>query len=183
MTITAGVIMSDRLYYGPTAKSLHWIIVALLLAQYLIGWFMPDIHRGPPGAPMVFHISVGMTILIVTALRIVWRLTHPVPPDPSLSSWQRLVSQGLHWLLYVLVFAATITGWLFVSLRGWSVSFFYVIPLPMLTSANAATIRLVDGWHQAAEWALLVAVGLHVLAALAHVFIYRDRILQRMLPG
>ncbi len=144
---------------------------------------MPDIHRGPPGAPMVFHISVGMTILIVTALRIVWRLSAsgssgslavvmaaPGVAGPALAALCAGVRGHDHRLAVRL--AARLVGLVL-----------YAIPLPMLTSANAATIRLVDGWHQAAEWALLVAVGLHVLAALAHVFIYRDRILQRMLPG
>ena len=48
--------MTDRLQYGTTAKALHWLVVALLLVQYLIGWLMPDVHAGPPGAPMTFHV-------------------------------------------------------------------------------------------------------------------------------
>ncbi len=89
----------------------------------------------------------------------------------------------MHWLLYLLVLATTISGWLFASFRGWSVSYFYLFPLPMLASDNAAAGRTIDGLHQAAEWTLLVFIGLHVLAALAHMFIYRDRVMQRMLPG
>jgi cytochrome b561 len=83
----------------------------------------------------------------------------------------------------VLVLATTITGWLFASFRGWSISFFYLVPLPMLASDNPAAGRAIDGWHQAMEWALLVAIGLHVAFALVHIFVYRDRIMQRMLPG
>jgi cytochrome b561 len=89
----------------------------------------------------------------------------------------------VHWALYVAVLATTVTGWLFASFRGWPVSFFYLVPLPMLGSENAAAGKVIDGWHQAAEWTLLVLIGIHVAAAIAHVFIYRDRILQRMLPG
>jgi cytochrome b561 len=55
--------------------------------------------------------------------------------------------------------------------------------MPMLASDNAAAGKAIDGLHQAAEWALLVLIGLHVVAALAHIYIYRDRIMQRMLPG
>jgi cytochrome b561 len=113
----------------------------------------------------------------------VWRLTHPVGPDSSLPRWQRVSSEATHWLLYALVLATTVTGWLFASFRGWSVSFFYLFPAPMLTSDNAAAGRAIDGMHQAMEWALLVFIGLHVLTALAHLFIYRDRVMQRMLPG
>ena len=176
--------MSPRLQYGITAKVFHWLIVALLVVQYLIGWLMPDLHRGmQPGVPMTLHLSFGLSILILIVLRLVWRLTHRVAPESSLPIWQRLSSELVHWLLYILVLATTVTGWLFASFRGWSVSFFYLFPFPMLASDNAAAGRAIDGLHQAAEWTLLVFIGLHVLAALAHLFIYRDRIMQRMLPG
>jgi len=176
--------MTDRLQYGTTAKVFHWLIVALLLVQYPIGWLMPDLHRNmKPGAPMTFHISFGITILLLIVLRFVWRLTHPVTPERSLPPWQRLSSEAVHWLLYVLVLATTVTGWLFASFRGWAVSFFYLLPMPMLSSGNDAAGKVIDGLHQASEWALLVVIGIHVAAALAHLFIYRDRIMQRMLPG
>jgi len=174
--------MTDRLQYGTIAKIFHWLIVALLLVQYLIGWLMPDIHRGPPGSPMIFHISFGIVILTLILLRFAWRLTHPVAPESSLPPWQRLSSEAVHWLLYAAVLATTVTGWAFASFRGWSVSLFYLVPLPMLSAENAAAGKAIDGWHQAAQWALLVLIGIHVAAALAHLFVYRDRIMQRMLP-
>lgn len=175
--------MKRRLRYGTTAKAFHWLIVALLLVQYPIGWLMPDLHRGmKPGVGMTFHISVGISILIVIVLRFLWRLTHPVAPESTLPPWQRLSSELVHWMLYILVLATTLTGWLFASYRGWSVSYFYLFPLPMLASDNAAAGKAIDGLHQAAEWTLLVFIGLHVLAALAHLFVYRDRVMQRMLP-
>ncbi len=173
--------MTDRLQYGTTAKVFHWLIVALLFVQYLIGWLMPDVHAGPPGAPMTFHISFGFVILTLIVLRFAWRLSHPVAPESSLPAWQRLGSEAVHWALYALVFATTLTGWLFASFRGWSLSFFYLVPLPMLAYDNAAAGKIIDGWHQAMEWTLLVFIGIHVAAAIAHVFIYRDRIMQRML--
>jgi cytochrome b561 len=176
--------MTDRLQYGTTAKVFHWLVVALLLVQYLIGWLMPDIHKGmKPGAAMTFHVSFGIVILALVVLRFAWRLTHPVAPASSLPPWQRLSSEAVHWLLYALVLATTVTGWLFASFRGWSLSFFYLVPMPMLASDNAAAGKAIDGLHQAIEWALLVAIGIHVAAALAHIFVYRDRIMQRMLPG
>ena len=175
--------MTVRLQYDSTAKMFHWLIVALLVVQYPIGWLMPDIHRGmTPGAGMILHISFGILILVLILLRFLWRLTHPVTPESSLPPWQRLGAEVVHWLLYALVLATTLTGWLFASFRGWSVSFFYLVPLPMLASDNAAAGRMIDGLHQAMGWALLVFVGLHVLAALVHRFIYRDRVMQRMLP-
>jgi cytochrome b561 len=176
--------MTDRLQYGTTAKLFHWLIVALLLVQYPIGWLMPDLHKDmKPGAAMTFHVSVGMTILVLIVLRLVWRLTHPVAPESSLPPWQRLGSEAMHWLLYALVLATTVTGWLFASFRGWSMSFFFLAPMPMLASNNPAAGKVIDGLHQAMEWALLVVIGIHVATALVHIFVYRDRIMQRMLPG
>jgi cytochrome b561 len=176
--------MTARLQYGPTAKVLHWLVLALLLVQYSIGWLMPDIHRGmKPGAAMTFHISFGITMLVLIVLRLVWRLTHPVAPESSLPPWQRLSSEAVHWLLYALVLATTMTGWLFASFRGWGVPFFYLFPMPMLAADDAAAGKAIDGLHQAMEWALLVVIVIHVTSALAHRFVYRDRVMQRMLPG
>jgi cytochrome b561 len=175
--------MTNRLHYGTTAKVLHWLVVALLTVQYPIGWFMPDVHGGPPGSAMTIHISFGITILALIVLRFLWRLTHPVAPESSLRALQRVTSEAVHWLLYGLVFATTMTGWLFASFRGWSVSYFYLVYLPMLADKSADGVHTIDGWHQIAEWTLLIAIGVHVGAAMAHIFIYRDRIMQRMLPG
>ena len=174
--------MTARLQYDPTAKVFHWLIVALLLVQYSIGWLMPDIHRGDePGTAMTFHVSVGLTVLVLIVLRFAWRLGHPVSPESSLTTWQRLSSEAVHWLLYALVLATAFTGWLFASFRGWSMSYFFLAPMPMLASDDAAAGKAIDGLHQAMEWALLVVIGIHIAAALMHVFVYRDRIMQRML--
>jgi len=175
--------MTRQLHYGPTAKVFHWLIALLLLAQYPIGWLMPDIHRGMrPGAPMTFHISVGITILALIVLRLFWRLTHPVAPERTLPAWQRVTSEGLHWLLYALVLATTVTGWLFASQRGWSIALFFAVPLPMLAAEGSPVARTLGSLHQATEWALLIVIGIHVVAALVHVLVYRDGIMQRILP-
>src|SRR5229473_434774 len=176
--------MTPHPQYGTPAKIFHWLTVALLMVQYPIGWLMPDLHRGmTPGTGMTLHISFGIVILALIVLRVARRLMHPVAPESSLPPWQRLSSEAVHWLLYVLVLATTVTGWVFASFRGWSISFFYLAPLPMLASDNVAAGKTMDGLHQAMEWALLVVIGIHVAAAMAHIFIYRDRIMQRMLPG
>jgi cytochrome b561 len=132
---------------------------------------------------MSFHVSVGFTILILIVLRLAWRLTHPVAPESSLSRWQRRSSEAAHWLLYALVLATTFTGWLFASFRGWSLSLYFLMPMPMLAADNAAAGKAIDGLHQAMEWSLLAVIGIHVAAALAHIYVYRDRIMQRMLAG
>ncbi len=175
--------MTKQLHYGTTAKVFHWLIVALLMVQYPLGWFMPDIHRGmKPGDAMTLHISFGMTILALIVLRFFWRITHPVAPEGSLPAWQQLISEAVHWLLYALVFATTMTGWLFASQRAWSISLYFAIPLPELAEGSALA-NSIGKWHGTMEWALLLMISAHVSAAMAHTFIFRDRIMQRMLPG
>ena len=163
-------IMAKAHYYGTTAKLLHWTIVVLLVAQYAVGWLMPDVHRGPPGTPMILHMSLGVLVLTLIVVRLAWRLTHPIAPDTSLPRWQHLGSEAVHWLLYTMVIATTVIGWLFASFRGWSVRFFGLFHLPMLSAQSPAGIKAIDGWHQAALWILLGFIGLHVAAlSLIHI--------------
>ncbi|MBO0710836.1 MAG: cytochrome b [Acetobacteraceae bacterium] len=175
--------MPKHLHYGSTAKTLHWTVVVLLVVQYSIGWLMPDVHGGPPGVPMTWHLSIGTVILALIVMRFLWRLTHPVASETSLPDWQRITSAAVHWLLYLLVLLATLSGWLFASARGWRVSWFFVAPLPMLTSGNPALVKVLNGWHQNFMWALLIVAGSHIGAAFVHLFYYRDGVMRRMLPG
>jgi cytochrome b561 len=169
--------------YGTTAKILHWLTVALLVAQYAIGWLMPDIGRGmTPGAPMNLHLSIGTVILALALARFVWQLTHPVLPEASLAGWLRISSQGVHLLLYALLFATTLSGWFYASMRGWTITLFGVLPLPALTVQGSPLGRAIGAWHGTLIWALLTVIGVHVLAALVHVFVYRNGVMQRMLP-
>jgi cytochrome b561 len=178
-----GSSMTKQLQYGTTAKYFHWTIVALLLVQFPIGWLMSGIHRGmTPGSAMTFHVSIGIVILMLIVMRFAWRLTHPVPPENSPPAWQRIISEGVHWLLYALVLATTLSGWLYASMRGWSITFFFILRLPMLTAPDSTIALAIGGLHATAEWILLVFIGLHVTAALAHAFVLKDRVMQRMLP-
>jgi len=81
---------------------------------------------------MSLRISIGVTILALIVLRLIWRVTHPVAPESYLPGWQRLSSELVHWLLYLLVLATTLSGWLFEAARGWTVSLYGIVPLPRL---------------------------------------------------
>lgn len=175
--------MKKHLHYGATAKVLHWTVVVLLVIQYSLGWLMPDVHGGPPGVAMTWHISIGTVILALIVARFVWRLRHPVAPESSLAPWQRVSAEAVHWLLYLLVLLTTLSGWLFASARGWNVSWFFLARLPMLTGGSRTLVKTLNGWHQNFMWALLVVIGLHVASALVHLFFYRDGVMRRMLPG
>jgi cytochrome b561 len=169
--------------YGTAAKSLHWLIAILLIVQFPLGWLMPDIRRGmTPGTPMMVHVSIGMVVLALIVLRLAWRLTHPVAPEAALPRWQRLSSEALHWLLYALVLVTALSGWFYVSMRGWAIDLFGLLRLPGLVAEGSQLGRALGRLHESLTVVLVVFVGLHVAAAFVHLFVYRDRIMQRMLP-
>jgi len=173
-----------RLHYGTTAKAFHWAVAALIAVQLPLGWLMPDIHRGmTPGVAMSAHISIGMTILVLIVLRFLWRLSHPVAPESGLPAWQRISSELVHWLLYLAVLLTTLSGWFFASMRGWTIYPSGLAPLPHLVAEGSPLGRALGRWHETLSWVLLALAGIHIGAALLHLFVYRDRVMQRILPG
>jgi cytochrome b561 len=172
--------------YASPAKALHWLIVALLIAQFIFAWTMPEIHRTVPVSTLIdLHVWFGTLILFVAVVRLAVRLTHGEPePEDGLPPWQRQSARLTHWLLYILLFVVPILGWLNASWRGMTVSFFGLFDLPKLIATRAAGWGWTGDVHGLlANYLLLVLVGLHVAAALYHHFVRRDRVLQRMLPG
>lgn len=168
--------------YGTFAKFLHWLIAAILVGQFVLGWLMPDVRRGmEPGLSMRIHVSIGILVLALIVVRLLWRMTHPVPSHSDLPPWQRNASLTVHWGLYVLVFVTTVSGWFYVSARGWSLSLFELFPLPALVGKGSAVGRAIGEIHESVVWVLLAVILFHVSAALMHVFIYRDSVMQRML--
>lgn len=169
--------------YGKIAQSLHWLIVALLAAQFAVAWLMPDIHRGTKATGLiVVHLSLGTSILAIAALRLLWRWLHPVPPLADEVPWQRWAARATHAALYGLLFVVPLLGWANASARGFAVALFLFIPLPALMPQNSPAGLALGGIHTFAAYTLLALVGLHALASLYHHFWLRDRVLARMLP-
>jgi cytochrome b561 len=171
--------------YAGTAKSLHWLIVALLIGQFIFAWTMPHIGRNTPVTALIsLHFTFGIIILAVAVARLVWRITHREPaPEDGVPPWQTASARVVHWLLYALLFVLPILGWINASWRGMPVVMFG-LELPRLVGQRAAGWGWtgdVHGWL--ANYLMLTLVGLHVMAALYHYFWRRDRVLQRMLPG
>jgi cytochrome b561 len=145
---------------------------------------MPHVRRGmQPGTAMSLHVSIGATILLLIVLRLLWRLTHPVAPEAKLPAWQRVGSELVHWLLYIVVLLTTISGWFYVSAQGWRIYLFGLVPLPRLVEQGSALGGSIGELHATLTWLLLGLIGIHIAAALVHLFIYRDRVIHRMLPG
>ncbi|MBV8651020.1 MAG: cytochrome b [Alphaproteobacteria bacterium] len=176
---------ADAPAYGPVAKLLHWLVVMLLVAQFIIAWTMPPIHRGTtPETLISLHLSLGVVILLVIAVRIVWRLTHPAPAEPGdMPVWQRLVARATHGLLYAILVALPLLGWANASARGWKVTLFDILPLPPLVPTGSAVGHAMGDIHGTLATILLIVAGLHVAAALFHAVLRGDGVLQRMLPS
>jgi cytochrome b561 len=168
--------------YDTPAKVMHWLVVVVLVGQFALGWLMPKVRRGmEPGLSMHVHISIGIVVLSLMVVRLVWRLTHRVPPEPALQPWQRKASLAVHRLLYLLVLVTTLSGWFYASARGWSLTFFGLFQLPALVAQGSAAGRALGEIHESIVWVLLAVIAVHVLAALVHAFVYRDGVMQRML--
>lgn len=177
-------MLTPQLQYGPVAKAFHWAVVALLVAQAPLGWIMRGLRRGqPPDTPLEAHITIGMAILLLIVLRFLWRLSHPVAPESTLPAWQRVSAEWVHWLLYLVVLLTTLTGWLLDSARGTDAAFVGGVALPRLVPEGSAFGQAIGRWHATMVWVLVGLVSFHVLAALVHYFIYRDGVMQRILPG
>src|SRR3979409_1403005 len=102
--------LSARPGYSGVAKSLHWIIVVLLIAQFIFAWTMPDIGRNTPVTTLIsLHFTFGIIIIAVAVVRLAWRLPHGEPaPLDGIPPWQTLSARILHWALYLLLFVVPI---------------------------------------------------------------------------
>ena len=171
--------------YSSTAKSLHWLIVALLTAQFIVAWTMPHIGRNTPVTTLIsLHFSFGIIILAVAIARLVWRATHAEPaPLDGLPPWQVQSARVIHWLLYILLLVLPILGWINASWRGMPIVLFG-LGLPKLIGTRAPGWGWTGDVHNLlAYYVMVTLIGLHILAGLYHYFIRRDGVLQRMLPG
>jgi cytochrome b561 len=175
--------LTDAPGYGVVAKILHWLIFALLVAQYTIGSIMPHIGRKTVDEGWVaWHFSVGAAILFFIVIRLAWRLLHPVPQLPTLTPTERFVSGFTHWALYLLVLVMTLLGWIAANAHGWDVHLFGLVTLPKLAPNGSGWGHECGDIHNVLIYVLLGFIVLHVGAALYHYFIKHDGVAARMLP-
>lgn len=172
--------MSTPVRYDGVARLLHWLIVVLVAAQFILGWTMPDIHRDTqPVGLIAGHLLVGTALLAVMLCRVVWRITHR-PPPLEISAPLRLVSSLTQLALYALLIVVPLLGWINASSRGWAVTLFSVLPLPALSANGSSFGHQMGDVHSALAWVLFALICLHVLGALTHRFVFRDRVSERM---
>ncbi len=181
------VFKSDARRWGALAKFFHWSVVVLLLVQGTLGLVMVELPKRP-NVIAVFnvHKSLGITILILAVLRLLWRAFDPHPAAPTGMPRNQILAARLgHVLLYLLLFAVPLSGWLFDSATALRpLHFWGWFPLPSLTGGRDDVLKpLAQAAHEWLFWLLMLVAAGHALAALYHHFVTRDDVLRRMLPG
>jgi cytochrome b561 len=174
--------MSSVTRYSTPAIVLHWLMALLIFTTFPLGLTMVDLPLSPDKLKLYsYHKWIGVTVFLLVAVRLAWRLTHTPPPLPdSIAAWQRRASAAVHGLLYLLMVAIPLSGWLMSSAKGFQTVWFGVLPLPDLVEKNRELGELLAGVHKALNFTLLALVVLHVGAALKHHFIEHQPFLQRM---
>lgn len=170
--------------YTNTAIALHWLAALLIFAAFPLGLYMGDLPLSPLKLKLFsYHKWLGVTIFLLVLMRLAWRATHPAPPLPAaMPAWERFAAQAGHYLLYLLIFAIPLTGWLMSSAKGVQTVYLGVLPLPDILGRDKALGHLLEEIHEMLNMAMLALVFLHAAAALRHHFVERDGILARMLP-
>jgi cytochrome b561 len=169
--------------YTSGAIFLHWFMAFALTANFILGLTMSDLPLSPQKLQFYsWHKWAGITLLGLVTLRWIWRGIKPPPELLPAPLWQQRAAKISHVLLYGLMFAIPLSGWLMSSAGGFTVSYLGVLPLPDLVSKNKALFELLKETHEILNFSLLGVVALHALAALKHHFIERDASMYRMLP-
>ena len=175
--------------YTGTAIALHWILALALIGIFAFGLYMTSLPFSPARLKYFnWHKWAGMTILILSALRLLWRITHRPPALPdvvthAMPAWQQVAHHGAHHLMYALFFAVPLMGWVYSSAAGFPIVLFGVLPLPDLVGKSPELAEALKPWHGYLAYTLAALVVVHVAAVVKHQWIDRDGLLTRMMPG
>jgi cytochrome b561 len=175
--------------YSTVAIVMHWLLGLSIFAMFAIGIYMSDLPFSPTRLKLYnYHKWAGITFLLLSVLRLLWRFSHrpPVLPEiiaKAMPSWQTKVYHATHYALYALFFAVPLIGWAYSSAAGFPIVLFGVLPLPDLMSVDKALAEQIKELHGASAFALMGLALLHIGAALKHHFIDKDGLVNRMLLG
>lgn len=170
--------------YTRTAIALHWLVGTGLIATFSLGFYMEGLPLSPSKLQLYsWHKWAGITLLVLAAARLGWRMSHPAPALPlSMGRMARLAAHAGHWVLYALMFAIPVSGWLMSSAQGFSVVWLGIVPLPDLVPKNASLGEVLKDAHVILNYSMLLAVIGHIGAALHHHLVKKDTVMTRMLP-
>lgn len=166
--------------YETGAVILHWTTAALIAAAFVLGLTVDDFPKAYSTAVVNLHSLIGLAILLLTVMRLAWRLAHRPPELPkSESVFVRQASRLTHLLMYFLMFAVPVIGLptLFYRGRGLDFGIFQIAPLLPRTPEMFRPLTEV---HELAAYALIGLAAGHIAAALYHQYVLRDDLLRRM---
>ena len=169
--------------YDGAAIALHWAVALLVLVQFVSAITWDYFPRDTRETLQSLHVSLGILLTAVIIARIMWRLI-PQHQVPSLEAgWVRLASKGVHYLLYLLLVAQVVTGFLFRWAQGRPAEFFglFAIPGPF-GAVDRGTRSQLHEIHDWIGWTIVILAFGHALAALYHHYALKDRVLERMFP-
>lgn len=170
--------------YTKTAKILHWLMAILLFGLLALGFYMHDLPLSPDKLKLYsWHKWAGVTAFLLVAFRLFWRITHRPPALPeSMPKIMQFAAHAGHLMLYVLMIAIPLSGWLMSSAKGFQTVYFGVLPIPDLLDKNKEVGDLLALVHKSLNLLFVAVLAGHIGAALKHHFIDKDDILTRMLP-
>ncbi len=170
--------------WGAGAKCLHWTLALAIFVMMALGWIMTAWPKSPAKFEMYFvHKSLGIVILALMVLRLCWRLLNPTPRLPkTLKPYERVLAHGTHALLYLLLLAMPVSGWVINSAANFPLKVFGLFNLPPLVGPDKAVQGQAEVVHLWLFWIVGGLLVLHIGAALKHHFVLRDEVLARMLP-
>jgi cytochrome b561 len=170
--------------YGSVARTAHWLTFLLLIGSFSLGFYMAELALSPTRLKLFsYHKWIGVTIFLLAALRLTWRLLVPPPPLPQMPAWERRAAEISHRMLYLFLFAVPLSGWLMSSAKGFQTVYFGVLPIPDLLTKNPPLGEALEAVHEMLTKLFLGLIALHAAAALKHHFLDRDDVLARMTPG
>lgn len=170
--------------YDRLTITLHWLTALLVVSLFALAQVWDILQKGTPlrlGLQSL-HISLGMTLAAVIAIRIVWRLAHRGDLPPAAGGFQHLLAKAVHGLLYLLLLLQVALGFLFRWSQNQPLSFFGLFALPQPDGFPVdmrSTFALMHYW---VAWSIIILAGFHACAALLHHYVLKDRVLGRMFP-
>jgi len=173
--------------YGSVSRFLHWVMALLILAMIGIGAYMTDLAKEDPLRAQLYsmHKAVGVTLLGLAVVRILWILVSRPPEMPAvLQRWEVVLARSTTGLLYLLMLATPIAGYLMTNTGGKPISYFGLFELPALIGENHDLHELLEEVHEFLAFTILALFSLHIAGALKHRFIDADPnadVLKRML--
>lgn len=178
------MIRNSSVSYGSVAKSFHWVIFILVTFMLVLGYCMDDVTDKMVRAEIVnIHKLTGLSILLLMTLRLLWALMNPKPDLPSGTKlWERHLERAVHFLLYFVLFAMPIAGWI-MSVAGGHAPHLFNLSLSLPLPQNTMVKHIAADMHDTLAIVIIILVSLHVLAALYHYFFKKDEVLSRMMPG